>query len=148
MSEIDPVGIVVVYSMILCTITIQGIQKGGVLKLWLRLRYLVLVLDITCISWKYPSSVDLICISWIYLYFVDIIWILLKYPCSVIIFWILWKYPRSVDIIHISLIYKNFVDIIRIDHIMIYLARTVFPIFYIYSSSESDWCITSFFVFI
>ena len=35
-------------------------------------------------------------------------------------------------------------DIIYISHTTIYLARNDCPIFYIYSSSESDWCIPSF----
>ena len=83
----------------------------------------------------------------------------------------LWKYPRSVETIRISQIYPYFVGIIRIGHNMsylaqnvshvlqsfilvvdiiyishttIYLARNDCPIFYIYSSSESDWCIPSF----
>ena len=68
--------------------------------------------------------VDIIRILWIstfrgyYPHFVDII-------C---IFWILWIYP-------------NFVDIICIGHITIYLARSIRPIFNIYSYSVSGWCI-------
>ena len=60
---------------------------------------------------------------------------------------ILWMYPHVVDIIHIlwiSLIYPHSVDIICIGHIMSYLLNNVHPIFYIYSSSVSDLCITSF----
>ena len=48
------------------------------------------------------------------------------------------------DIIRISWICPNFVDIIFIGHVMRYLSRNVRPIFRIYSSSVSDWCITSF----
>ena len=62
-------------------------------------------------------------------------------------------YPHFVDI-HIPWIlpafcgyngyYPHFVDIISIYHIKIYLACNVRPIFHIYSSIVSDWCITSF----
>ena len=49
------------------------------IKLWLRLRYfilignIILILLILSIFHGYPSFVDIICISWIYPYFVDII---------------------------------------------------------------------------
>ena len=63
----------------------------------------------------YHTKVDIIRISWIYPHFVDIIRIS----------WISWIYP-------------HFVDIICIGHITSYLARNVYPIFLIYSSSVSD----------
>ena len=52
-----------------------------------------------------------------------------------------------VDIIcigHILQIFVLVMNIIYIDHIARYLARSVCAIFHIYSSSVSDWCITSF----
>ena len=67
--------------------------------------------------------IRILCISILcgyYLHFVDIIHIL----------WILWIYP-------------HFMDIICIGHITSYLARNVCPIFHIYSSSVSDWCMVA-----
>ena len=132
LSEIDPVGIVVVYSMISCTTTQQEIQGGGSLSY--DLDYVILfwswILSAFCenirISWKYPHPVDLICILWIYPYFMDIIRILWKYPHSVDIIRISGKYPRSMDVIRILWIYPHFVYIICIDHIMSYLAHNIF----------------------
>ena len=60
---------------------------------------------------------------------------------------ILWKCLHFLDIIRIlwiSWIYPHFVGIICIGHITSYLARNVCPIFHIYSSSVSTWCITYF----
>ena len=56
-------------------------------------------------------------------------------------------YLHSVDVIlilWISWIYPHFVDTICIGHITSYLACNVCPIFHIYSSGVSDWCITYF----
>ena len=97
------------------------------------------------ILWKYSRSMDIICISWIY-------------PSLMDILRILWTYPHSVNmicIVHIlSYLAHNVshclhsfilvVNIIYIGHITSYLDRNVRPIFHIYSSSESYWCITYF----
>ena len=72
------------------------------IKLWLRLCYFVLIVDIIHISW-------------------------ISSAFRGYILWISWIYP-------------HFVDIICIGHITSYLARNVYPIFLIYSSSVSDWC--------
>ena len=127
------------HQTICCNEEIRGV------KLWLRLRYFVLVVDIIGILRKYPRSVDIICISWIYPHFVDI-----SALCG--------YYPHFVDIIcmgHITSYLdcnvfhglQSFilvVDIIYIGHITINLAHNVRPIFHVYSFSESDWCINSF----
>ena len=74
-----------------------------------------------------PVRPDIVCILWIsmfrehFLHLVDII-------C---ISWISWIYP-------------HFMDIICISHITSYLDRNVCRIIHVYSSSVSDWCITSF----
>ena len=87
--------------------------------------------------------VDIIRILWIWSEFHG-------YPCTVDVIRILWIYPHFVDIVRIlwiSRIYPHFVDIICIGHIMSYVACNLRPIFHIYSSSVSDWCITYFPVF-
>ena len=73
------------------------------------------------IPWKYPRSVDIIRIPWKYPQSVDIIRIMCIYPYFVAIIRISWKYHRYVDIVY-SLSVLSFT---------------------FYSSSESDWCITS-----
>ena len=59
-----------------------------------------------------------------------VLWILSTFYGCIRILWILW-------------IHSHFVDIICIDHITSYLAHNIRPIFHIYSSSVSDWCIPS-----
>ena len=93
------------------------------------------------------------------------------YPNFTEIFTFRWYYPYFVEIYTFGGYYLHFVDIIRIGHIMSYISRNVchglhsfvlvvdiiyightmsylshnlHPIFHIYSSSESDWCITFF----
>ena len=93
---------------------------------------------------------------------IRISWILSALRGNIDVPWILSAfsgyYPYLVDIIRIdhitSYLARNVrqglhsfvlvVDIIYIGHTISYLARNVRPIFHIYSSSESDWCITSF----
>ena len=53
-------------------------------------------------------------------------------------------YPHFVDIYVFHGYYPHLVDIICIGNITRYLDHNVCTIFYIYSSSVSDWCITSF----
>ena len=102
-------------------------------------------MDTLCISWKYPRYVDILHISW-------------KYPGYVYIIHVLWICPHFVGIIRIvhntSYLARNVqhglhsfvlvVDIIYIGHAMNYFAYNFHPIFHIYSSSESYWCITYF----
>ena len=136
------------------------------------IRFWLWILSVFCGNIKF--DMDIICILWICPYPVDILRIFCKYPCSVDIRRILWKYLRSVNILQISWIYLHFVDIthiapitsylahnfchgiqsfvlvvdiIYIVHTRSYLACNVRPISQIYSSIESDWCITSFPVF-
>ena len=79
-----------------------------------------------------------------YSHFVDIYVLRGYYPHFVEISMFYQYYPHLVEISTSRGYYPYYVDMIYIDHITIYLARNVRPIFHIYSFSESDWCITYF----
>ena len=91
---------------------------------------------------------NIIQILWIYPHFVDIIHIrhITTYLARNVSH-VIHSFVLVVDVILIDNIIHSFVlvvDIICIVHITSYLSCNVCPIFNIYSSSGSDWCIISF----
>ena len=79
-----------------------------------------------------------------YPHFVDIYVLHGYYPHFVEVSMFRRYYPHFVKISTSREYYLHFVDMIYIDHITSYLARNIRPLSYIYSFSESDWCINYF----
>ena len=84
---------------------------GGFLKLWLRLRYFVLVVDIIRILWKYTHFVEISTSRGSYLHFVDISVFHGYYPHFVEISTFSGYYPNFREISTFHGCYPHFVDI-------------------------------------
>ena len=111
-----------------------------------------------CILWIYPSLLYISILCGYYPHFVEISTFCGYYPHFLDISAFRGYYPHFLDIpciVHItSYLARNVrhvlhslvlvMDFIYIGHITSYLAHNVCTIFYIYSSSVSDWCITYF----